>query len=162
MTVDNTAQIRTDRLIMELALSRSRATRPIALLLGCALVFVSTGYAIGLIQTLGYENRRITFSGFASGTGSGGGLGLKEMLFFKGQTAFVDYDVEIREGAFRLVIDKYLAGMDSPRHTQEITSSGSGEAAFVIPETGIYSFRFSGSPRGNGYDLSYSVRWGAR
>jgi hypothetical protein len=147
---------------MELALPRGRAAGPVALLIACALVFVSTGYAIGLIQTLGFENRRITFSGFASGTGGGGGFGLKTMLFFKGQTAFVDYDVEIREGAFRLVIDKYLGGMESPRHTEEISSSGSGEAAFPIPETGVYSFRFDGSPRGNGYDLSYSVRWGAR
>lgn len=147
---------------MEIALSRSRATGPIALIGACALVFVATGYAIGLFQTLGYEKHSITFSGFASGTSSGGGFGLKTMLFFKGQTAFVDYDVEIREGAFRLVIDKYLGGMDSPRHTEEITASGSGEATFLIPETGVYAFRFNGSPRGNGYDLTYSVRWGAR
>lgn len=147
---------------MDIALKPVRATGPIALVIACVMVFLGTGYGLGLFQTLGYEKRNITFSGFASGTGSGGGFGLKEMLFFEGQTAFVEYDVEIRAGAFRLVIDKYLAGLDSPRHTEEITSSGSGEATFRIPETGIYSFRFTGSPRGNGYDLSYTVSWGAR
>ena len=147
---------------MEIALSRGRVTGPIALIVGCGLVFAGTGYAVGLIQTLGYEHRTITFSGFASGTSSGGGFGLKHMLFFKGQTFFADYDAEIREGTLRVGILKTLGGQGSPHFVDVVSSSGKGETTYPIPETGIYTVFFNGSPSGRGYDLSYTVRWGAR
>ena len=147
---------------MEIALSRGRATGPIALFIGCVLVFVATGYGIGLFQTLGYENRTIKFSGFGSSTRTGGGFGLKKMLFFEGQTYFVAYDAEIREGTLRLGILKTLGGKDAPHHVEVVSADGSGETTYRIPETGMYSIYFTGSPSGNGYDLSYSVRWGAR
>lgn len=83
---------------MEIAVARGRTTGPIALIVACVLVFVATGYAIGLFQTLGYESKTIKFGGFASSTSSGGGFGLKHMLFFEGQTVFVNYEAEIREG----------------------------------------------------------------
>ena len=93
---------------------------------------------------------------------TGGGFGLKHMLFFEGQTFFVNYDVEIREGTLRLGILKTLGGSGAPHHVDVISSNGSGETAYQIPETGIYSIFFDGSPSANGYDVSYSVRWGAR
>jgi hypothetical protein len=147
---------------MEIALSRGRMTGPIALIIASVLVFVATGYAIGLFQTLGYEKRSIKFSGFASSTSSGGGFGLKKMLFFEGQTVFIAYDAEIREGTLRLGILKTLSGSNSPHHVEVVSGDGSGETTYRIPETGMYSIYFTGSPTGNGYDLSYSVRWGAR
>lgn len=147
---------------MEIAATRGRITGPIALVVACILVFAATGYAIGLFQTLGYENRNIKFSGYASSTSSGGGFGLKHMLFFEGQTFFADYDAEIREGTLRIGILKALGGPGAPHHVDVISSDGSGETAYRIPETGLYSIYFSGSPSGEGYDVSYAVRWGAR
>ena len=147
---------------MEIALTRGRVTGPVALVIGCVLVFMATGYVIGLFQTLGYEKRTVTFSGYASGTRAGGGFGLKHMLFFEGQTYFAEYDTEIREGSLRIGILKTLGGPGAPHHVEAITRSGSGEVNYVIPKTGIYSVYFDGSPLGDGYDVTYSVRWGAR
>ena len=147
---------------MEIAIARGRTAGPIALIVACAVVFAAAGYAIGLFQTLGYENRSISFSGYASGASSGGGFGLKRMLFFEGQTFFADYNAEIREGTLRIGILKTLGGLGAPHHVAVVSSSGEGTTTYRIPETGIYSIYFDGSPSGNGYDLSYSVRWGAR
>lgn len=147
---------------MEISAIRFRTTGPAALAAACGLIFAVTGYAIGLFQTLGYESRTIKFSGLANDTRSGGGFGLKHMLFFQGQTFFAKYDAEIREGTLRLVILKALGGKGASHHVDVISSSGAGEMAYRIPETGIYSIQFNGSPSGNGYDIGYSVRWGAR
>lgn len=147
---------------MEIALTRGRVTGVCGLIIGCVLVFVATGYAIGLFSTLGYENRTIKFGGLASSTSAGGGLGLKRMFFFEGQTYFAEYNAEIREGTLRVGILKTLSGPGGPHHVKVVSSDGAGETAYRIPETGMYSIYFTGSPSGNGYDLSYSVRWGAR
>ena len=88
---------------MELRLGR-RVGGPVALLLTAAVVVAGGAYFAGVIQTLGYEQRHVTFSGFASGTKSGGGFGLKHMLFFEGQTFFADYDADVREGSLRIGI----------------------------------------------------------
>lgn len=151
---------------MELTLGR-RVGGPAAAVVVVALVCVGVAYFAGLIQTLGYEQRHVTFSGFASGTSAGGGLGLKDMLFFEGQTVFVDYEVEIREGSLRIgVLDTFGPIGDKPHFVESIAKSGSGEVAYAIPKTGIYSIYFDGSVLGNGqgrgYDLSYSVTWGVR
>jgi len=147
---------------MEIALSRGRISGVGALIAGCILVFFATGYAIGLFTTLGYENHTIKFAGFASSTKAGGGFGLKRMYFFEGQTFFAEYNAEIREGTLRIGVLKTFSGPGGPHHVDVVSRDGGGESTYVIPETGIYSIYFTGSPSGNGYDLSYSVRWGVR
>jgi hypothetical protein len=147
---------------MEIALAKGRLTGVGALIVACMLVFVATGYAIGLFTTLGYENRAIKFAGFASSTRAGGGFGLKRVYFFKGQTYFAEYNAEIREGTLRLGILKTFSVPGGPHHVDVVSSDGAGVSTCVIPESGIYSIYFSGSPSGNGYDLTYSVRWGVR
>ena len=151
---------------MELTLAR-RSGRPIAWFVGLALIGIVGAFYIGLIDTLGYESRRVTFSGLASGTKSSSGFGLKRMLLFRGQTFYADYDVEVRQGSFRIGILKTFGPIgDKPHYVKSITESGSGEVTFEIPETGLYSMYFEGSvlggKRGRGYDVSYSVLWGAR
>ena len=147
---------------MEVALTRGRVTGLVALIVACVLVFMATGYAIGLFTTLGYESRSIKFVGYGTNSRSGGGLGLKRMLFFEGQTFFAEYDAEIREGALRVGILKASSAPGGPHHVKIVSSDGAGDTTYRIPETGLYSIFFNGSPRGNGYDISYSVRWGSR
>lgn len=153
--------------LMEITLARGRVAAPLAVVIIAALVFAGAAYAAGLISTLGYESRHVTFSGYASGTNSGGGLGLKHVLFFEGQTFFARYDAEVRSGSLRIGLLKTFGPVGgTPHFVESITASGSGEVSFQIPETGLYSIYFEGSvlgpAQGNGYDVSYSVRWGAR
>ena len=85
------------------------------------------------------------------------------MYFFEGQTFFAEYDAEIREGILRIGILKTFSGPGRPHHVHVVSSDGGGESSFRIPESGVYSIYFSGSPSGNGYyDISYSMRWGVR
>ncbi len=85
---------------MEWTLGR-RLDGPVALFVAAVLAGAGVAYSAGLIQTLGYEQRHVTFTGFASGTKSPGGFGLKRLLFFAGQTFFAGYDVTyaVRLGA---------------------------------------------------------------
>ena len=151
---------------MELRLG-GRVGGPIALLLAAAIVVAGGAYFAGVIQTLGYERRHVTFSGFASGTKSGGGFGLKHMLFFEGQTFFAEYDADVREGSLRIgILETFGPIGDKPHFVESVSETSSGAVAFAIPKTGIYSIYFDGSVLGGGqsgrYDVSYAVRWGAR
>lgn len=152
---------------MQITLAGGRVAGPLALLMVVGLVFAGAAYAAGLITTLGYESRHVTFSGFANGTKSGGGFGLKRALFFEGQTFFAHYDVKVREGSLRIgILETFGPIGDKPHFVESITTSGSGEVSYQIPKTGIYSIYFDGSvlgdTQGKGYDIAYSVRWGAR
>jgi len=144
-----------------------RLAGPLAVLAVAAMLVAGGAYFAGVIQTLGYEKRHVTFSGFASGTEAGGGFGLKDMLFFEGQTVFADYEVEVEKGSLRIgLLDTFGPIGNKPHFVETVTRSGSGEVIFVIPKTGVYSIYFDGSVlgdgQGGGYDITYSVRWGAR
>lgn len=152
---------------MEIALARGKITGPIALLVVAALILAGSAYASGLINTLGFESRNVTFSGFASGTKSGGGFGLKHMVFFEGQTFFAEYDTEVREGSLRIgILETFGPIGNKPHFVEAIETSESGEVSYRIPKTSIYSIYFNGSVLGKGdgkrYDVTYTVRWGAR
>jgi hypothetical protein len=73
----------------------------------------------------------------------------------------------VREGSLRIgVLDTFGPVGDKPHFVESVAESGSGEVAFAIPKTGIYSVYFDGSVlgdgEGSGYDIIYNVRWGAR
>jgi hypothetical protein len=151
---------------MELTLAQSRG-RPVAWLVAAVLVCAGVGYFAGLIQTLGYESRRVTFGGVATGSSSGGGFGLKHTLFFEGQTFFADYAAEVRKGSLRIgILETFGAIGGKPHFVRSIKKSGRGEVTYRIPKTSIYSIYFEGSvlgkAQGSGHDVTYSVRWGAR
>lgn len=152
---------------MEIALSKGRVTGPIALVALSGLILAAVAVATGTISTLGYENRHVTFHGVATGTSVGGGFGLKDMFFFKGQTFYARYDTEVLEGSFRIALQKTFGSFrKKPRFSEYISKSSSGEVTWRIPETGLYFMVFEGSVlggrRGAGYNVKYSVEWGVR
>ena len=148
---------------MEITLARGRVAGPLALLVVAALAVFGAAYAAGLITTLGYEKKTVTFSGYGTGTKSGGGVGLKHMVFFEGQTFFARYDATVREGSLRIgILETFGPIGDKPHFVKAIELSGQGEVTYRIPKTSVYSVYFEGSPSGRGYDLSYTMRWGAR
>ena len=138
--------------------------------LGVLLVLVAAGMlslATGLVETLGYESRNISGTGFTS-TRSGYSLGLKTLYFAKGQNFFAEYETVIEKGS--LVVHLYKIGSmpssDTPYHRM-ISESGKGRVNFPIQESGLYRISFSGTVLGaqrntSGYDLSYHIRWGIR
>ena len=152
---------------MEIAVACGRVTGPIVLLLLTALGVLVAAYAAGLITTLGYESRRVTYGGGVSSGGAGGGFGLKKMLFFKGQTFYADYDATVRKGSLRIgVMEAFGQIGKKPHYVKSIKASGKGMVTYRIPKTSMYSIYFDGSVIGKGnaggYDVTYSVRWGVR
>ncbi len=152
---------------MEITFARGRSSGPIAVLILAAIFCLGAAYLGGAITLLGYEKNHITFSGYASGSRTGGGFGLKYLPLLEGQTFYARYDATVREGALRIgAINLFAAEPDDVHFAQSITSSGSGEVTYPIPETGLYSIFFEGSvlaPTHTGrYDISYDVTWGAR
>lgn len=140
---------------------------PVAWLLVAALVCAGIAYFAGFIQTLGYETRHETYAGLITSSESSSGFGLKTMVFFEGQTFFASYDAEVRQGSLRIgLLETFGSLGNSPHFVENITRSGSGEVTFQIPKTGLYSAYFEGSVlgtgQGGGYDVAYSLRWGAR
>ena len=152
---------------MEIAVARGRVTGPIVLLLLTALGVLAAAYAAGLITTLGYESRRVTYGGGVSSGGTGGGFGLKKMLFFKGQTFYADYEATVRKGSLRIgIMEAFGQPGKKPHYVTTIKSNSRGTVTYRIPKTSMYSIYFDGSVIGKGnsggYDVSYSVRWGVR
>ena len=152
---------------MEITLHRGRIAGPVAVLVLATLFCLGAAYLGGLITVLGYETQHKTFNGFASGTRSGGGFGLKHMFFLEGQTFYARYEAEVREGSLRIgILNLFEPGKPTPHHVESITANGSGEVTYRIPVTGLYSIYFDGSvlgPRHTGrYDVSYTMVWGAR
>ncbi len=111
---------------MEIAAARGRVTGPIVLLLLTELGVLVAAYAAGLITTLGYESRRVTTGGGVSSGGSGGGFGLKQKLFFKGQTFYVDYEATVRKGSLRIGIMEAFGQLGKKPHHVTATSPAAG------------------------------------
>ena len=148
---------------MEITLARGRVTGPVAVLVLVVIATVGLAYAAGLITTLGYEKVSKAYHGYGAGSRSGGGVGLKHMYFFEGQIFFARYDAEIREGSLRIgILETFGELGDKPHFVKEVQVGGQGEVTYRIPKSGFYSIYFDGSPSGNGYDISYEMRWGAR
>ena len=128
---------------------------------------VLLGYAAGLLETFGYESRTVRGGGF-SHSSQGLSLGTKTMYLRKGQAFFVNYDVQVNTGSFRIALLKVWApGEAKTRFSHQLQETSSGELAFPITESGWYDAAFDGSvlghsSPGSGYDVSYSVRWGVR
>lgn len=148
---------------MEITLARGRVAGPVAALVLVAIAALVLAYAAGLITTLGYEKVSKTYHGYGAASRSGGGVGLKHMYFFGGQTFFARYDAEIREGSLRIgILETFGEFGNKPHFVKEVQVGGRGEATYRIPKSSFYSVYFDGSPSGNGYDISYEMLWGAR
>jgi hypothetical protein len=130
---------------------------------GSPALYFGAVYA-GLAETLGYETMRKTFGGpLARRRETGTSLGLRRFYFRKGQTIFVDYDVRVAYGAFKIfVFEMYVPIGKRPGRWRTFAHNETGTAEFPVEASGYYALQFGGSPTGSGYDVSYDIRWGVR
>jgi hypothetical protein len=124
------------------------------------------GYISGLFPYLGRfersEHNRSSL--FATNGNPIGTLTLPYAYLFKGQTLFIDYDVQ-QEGRVYLNIylnhrQNILSGF-GPYSYATIKDSGRGRLTYTVPVSGLYDI--SPSPTGSlsGYNIRYQVTWGA-
>lgn len=135
-----------------------------ALLLWVAL------YATGAFPWLGYA--WLKQESFGAGPiavigedSAGTSFGLDTFFFVRGQEIVIDYDAKIRTGSLMFyVYDLAKTGQGSGAQ-RFVTESGAGVWTTRIPRTGLYTISIGPSVArgaGRGYDMSYSVWWGAR
>jgi len=127
-------------------------------------------YFSGVVPWLGYA--WLKHDSFGAGPFSvvgedkmGTSFGLDTFFFLRGQEVVVDYDAEIRSGSLMLYVYD-MAKMGQGLGAQHfVTESGEGEWTTHIPRSGLYVISIHPSTaRGkpDGYNMSYSVWWGAR
>ena len=134
------------------------------------LVGWATSYASGAWPWIGYAS--MTRSTFGAGpitiigeNRRGIDVGLENFCFFKGQEIVIDYDAEIRAGSLWFHVYRPFDGVLGDGPSLYITENAKGEWTVPIEATGYYHITIDGSPtkgRGRGYDISYTVKWGAR
>lgn len=134
------------------------------LIIGVAVflvVVLPSLYFTGMLNR-GYESRHVSFGGFAS-SNNGMSLGLKSMHLESGNEFVVDYDATVHRGGLMIYLHKRKGMIGGDMVGMErITSSGAGQVVIPIEEPGYYTLRISGSPGGEGYDVSYSASWTVR
>lgn len=129
-------------------------------------------YVLGLFPWLGYAATDRSSIGvgpnhFIVGEDSVGAfsLGPQTFLFIAGQTIVVSYDADIRRGCLWMHVWHILDHSKNEHISQCVTTSGHGEWTVPIKQTGLYRiFIDSSAIKGNrpGWDITYSVWWGAR
>lgn len=134
-----------------------------------ALLWV-VAYASGAYPWLGYAamTRRSTALGGIAIAGEermGWESGLDDFLFFRGQEVVVEYDADIRAGSLWLHVFQPYDGNLGDGVGYYVTSSGKGRWTMPVERTGYYHVTIEPSVvrgGGKGWDLSYTVKWGAR
>jgi hypothetical protein len=129
-------------------------------LLGVVCLWVFA-YVSGLFPYLGtgrVDNR--SSPGMQTDIGSTG-LGIKTMLLFKGQTAFIDYKSTSPESEITLDV-KPVTVLGYSDAMQRVKGEAEGTAEFPIEATGLYKFRHEPALGRRYGRTSYSVSWGAR
>jgi hypothetical protein len=123
------------------------------------------GYISGLFPYLGHYQRDESRTGLFSGGGNPiGTFSLPYAYLFKGQTIFIDYDVE-QQGRVRMLI--YLNHPHIPTFAPHpytyatIEGSSAGRFLYVVPESGLYDIDPSVMGSLDGYHIKYNVTWGA-
>jgi len=124
--------------------------------------FVLAFYFMGCFQ-FGRESYTIQSEDRISHWRSGYSAGSKTVYLSKGETFFLSYTTEIREGSLSIQLyktHKEFGKSDSVHH--KLTISGQGELEFPISESCFYSLIVEPHPSPKRYDLSYTVVWGTR
>lgn len=91
-------------------------------------------------------------------------LGPGHMLLFKGQEAFMDYEIDSAasdRGEVYLDIQPWPAAKLTPA-MRRISGKNRGTLTITVPETGVYRFHHANGPSAYRENLTYSVTWGAR
>ena len=122
------------------------------------VAFLLTLYMLGTFGN-GYESKRISFENFSS-SDRGYSLGTKTCYLKAGQVLIVHYEAEVVRGGLTLLVDDYkeFIGGD-PINRITINQTGTGDFRTRAPEDGFYKLRTYGSPDGNGYEVTYTLRW---
>lgn len=130
-------------------------------------------YALGLFPWLGYAAMDRSSVGIGPNhfiigedkTGGAFSFGPQSFVFVQGQTIVVSYDADIRRGCLWMQVWHMLDHTKDAHVSQCVTASGRGEWTVPVKETGLYRIFIDSSPiKGNrpGWDMTYSVWWGAR
>ena len=127
-------------------------------------------YATGLFPWLGYawlndESFGAGPVGVIGRTSYGTSFGIDEFLFFEGQKIVIDYEADIRAGSLYFYVFQPFDGTLGDGVSHYVTTSGSGTWTARIAKTAIYTIVIEPTVvngGGSGWDMSYSVRWGAR
>jgi len=127
-------------------------------------------YASGAWPWLGYAS--MTRSTFGAGPVTivgenrrGIDVGLETFYFVKGQEIVIEYDAEIRAGSLWFYVYRPLDGELGDGTSTHITASGKGVWTVPVEVSDFYHISIDGSVvkgQGHGYDISYTVKWGAR
>jgi hypothetical protein len=116
-------------------------------------------YISGLFPYLGYYNysRDGMLVSYAP-------TGLRNMVLFKGQEAFIHYDVDSKPGFDGTVyVDiRPWPALDGTPAMRTISGTQTGTVKVTIPETGLYRFYHGTGPMAYREDMTYSVTWGAK
>lgn len=117
------------------------------------------GYISALFPYLGYyhynrQGMAASYVPFGPGT----------MVLFKGQEAFIEYDVDSKpgfDGTVYIDIRPWPALNHTPAmHT--VSGKSSGTVKVTIEQTGLYRFFHGTGPMAYREDMSYTVTWGAK
>jgi hypothetical protein len=126
-------------------------------------------YATGAFPWLGYAwlNDKSMGAGpitVIGRTSYGTSFGIDDFLFFEGQEIVIDYDADIRAGSLYFYVFQPFDGTLGDGVSHYVARSGAGTWTKRIPKTAIYTIVIEptvASGAGRGWDMSYSVRWGA-
>ncbi|MFN2377858.1 MAG: hypothetical protein ABR538_15085 [Candidatus Binatia bacterium] len=92
-------------------------------------------------------------------------LGFENFVFFEGQEVIIDYDVDIRAGSLWFHVFEPFDGTLGDGVSHYVTESGKGTWTMPVRKTAYYHVTIDPSPvkgPGKGWDLTYTVKWGAR
>jgi len=125
---------------------------------------------IWFLWLLAYVSGAFPYLGSYSYSRSGGavgqsGGGLRHMLLFKGQTGFMEYEVDSAsndQGTVYFNISPFPGHLRGVRDAKHVRGKLAGVLEFRVPRTGVYTFDDGIGPEAGRENLSYSVVWGAR
>jgi hypothetical protein len=130
---------------------------------GKVVIAFAALWLFGYVSTLFPYFGRYHYS-FANGVRDEHFIGGDQMLLFKGQTAFIEYETkgaEGYEGQIYIDIVPWAGPRPSP-HKMALNGKQTGVLEVTIPKTGVYVFRSSIGPMAYRENIEYTVNWGAR
>jgi hypothetical protein len=129
-------------------------------------------YALGFSDEIGYrsgryrswELARLGVIPFHQRFSWSIGFGTRTFFVQEGQQIEVDYDVDIRLGWASVVVTKWpIPDLDALSY-RSVSESESGVFRYTVPDSGFYKVQLRPGlhRRDPGYDIAYTMRWGAR
>jgi hypothetical protein len=140
--------------------SSARGLQSGALVLAAAALLWLLGFVTGLVPWLGY--REYDYRSGSLDVSEKSGFGTSAMLLFKGQTAYIDYQVDGDPGRAIYLDVSPWPGIKFSDRMRRATIGEAGRAEFPVGETGVYHFKATPTPDSYRETLRYRVSWGAK